>query len=76
MFCACDYDTVIKPIEQLLDPATPSRYGPVSCGDHLYAQTLQTFRYLKQRLASGELTLPSGAKGLASFGRTAMATEV
>jgi len=76
MFCACDYDTVIKPIEQLLDPATPIRYGPVSCGDHLYAQTLQTFRYLKQRLASGELTLPSGAKGLASFGRTAKALEV
>lgn len=76
MFCACDYDTVIEPIEQLIDPATPSRYGPVSCGDHLYAQTLQTFRYLKQRLASGELQLPSGAKGLSSFGRTAKAWEV
>ena len=76
MFCACDYDTVIEPVAQLLDPATPSRYGPVVCGEHLYAQTLQTFRYLKQRLARGELSLPDGAKGLSSFGRTARAVEV
>lgn len=76
MFCACDYDTVIEPIAQLVDPATPSRYGPVVCGDHLYAQTLQTFRYLKQRLAAGELRLPDGAKGLSSFGRVAVAGEV
>ncbi|CRL47340.1 isopenicillin N synthase family dioxygenase [Pseudomonas sp. URMO17WK12:I11] len=75
MFCACDYDTVIEPIAQLLDPQTPSRYGPHVCGDHLYAQTLQTFRYLKQRLAAGELSLPDGAKGLSSFGRVAMAGE-
>ncbi|MCU1759754.1 isopenicillin N synthase family oxygenase [Pseudomonas sp. 14P_8.1_Bac3] len=76
MFCACDYDTVIEPIAQLLDPAAPSRYEPVNCGDHLYAQTLQTFRYLKQRLATGELSLPTGAKGLSSFGRAAIAGEV
>ena len=76
MFCACDYDTVIEPIKQLVDPATPSRYGPVVCGEHLYAQTLQTFRYLKQRLARGELSLPEGAMGLSSFGRTARALEI
>lgn len=75
MFCACDYDTVIAPIPQLLDPAVPSRYDPVSCGDHLYAQILQTFRYLKQRVASGELKLPEDAKGLSSFGRAAMVGE-
>jgi isopenicillin N synthase-like dioxygenase len=76
MFCACDYDTLIEPIAQLVDPAIPGRYGPVVCGEHLYAQTLQTFRYLKQRLASGELSLPTGAKGLSSFGRVALAEEV
>ncbi|WP_421140650.1 isopenicillin N synthase family dioxygenase [Pseudomonas sp. NFX15] len=75
MFCACDYDTVIEPLAQLLDPATPSRYGPVVCGDHLYAQTLQTFRYLKQRLARGELSLPVGAKALSSFGYAAIGEE-
>ena len=76
MFCACDYDTVIEPIAQLLEPATPSRYGPVVCGEHLYAQTLQTFRYLKQRMARGELSLPSGAKGLSSFGYAPIGEEV
>lgn len=76
MFCACDYDTLIRPIAQLVDAAMPERYAPLACGDHLYAQTLQTFRYLKQRVATGELSLPTGAKGLSSFGRTAMAGEV
>lgn len=76
MFCACDYDTVIAPIAQLLDQASPGRYGPLVCGEHLYAQTLQTFRYLKQRLARGELSLPEGAKGLSSFGRVAVGEEV
>jgi isopenicillin N synthase-like dioxygenase len=76
MFCACDYDTIIEPIAQLVDAATPGRYGPLVCGDHLYAQTLQTIRYLKHRLASGELSLPDGAKGLSSFGRAAHAMEV
>lgn len=75
MFCACDYDTVIEPIAQLLDPSTPSRYGALVCGDHLYAQTLQTFRYLKQRVARGELSLPAGAKALSSFGYAAIGEE-
>lgn len=68
MFCACDYDTVIKPVQSLLSPDRPSRYEPIVCGEHLYAQTMQTFAYLKIRLANGTLALPKGAKGLSSFG--------
>lgn len=75
LFCACDYDTVIEPIASLLEPGAPSRYTPVRCGEHLYAQTLQTFNYLKKRLASGELQLPEGAKGLSSFGHQNTAGE-
>lgn len=71
MFCACDYDTVIKPVDSLLTPDNPSRYAPVVCGEHLYAQTMQTFSYLKKRLANGTLSLPAGAKSLASFGHQA-----
>ena len=71
MFCACDYDTVIQPVDCLLTPDNPSRYAPVVCGEHLYAQTIQTFSYLKQRLANGTLSLPTGAKNLASFGHQA-----
>jgi hypothetical protein len=43
----------------------------VVCGEHLYAQTMQTFAYLKKRLAEGSLSLPAGAKALSSFGHQA-----
>lgn len=66
-FCACDYDTVIAPLQEFADEGG-SRYEPVVCGDHLYAQTAQTFRYLKERLARGEIALPEKALGLSSFG--------
>lgn len=69
LFCACDYDTVIAPIPELVPPGTTSRYAPVVCGEHLYAQTLQTFAYFKQQLADGTLQLPEGAHALSSFGR-------
>jgi isopenicillin N synthase-like dioxygenase len=71
LFCACDYDTVIKPMDSLLSIDNPSRYEPVICGEHLYAQTMQTFAYLKKRLADGTLSLPTGAKELASYGNQA-----
>lgn len=67
-FCACDYDTVIAPISGLSGAGSTGNYEPMVCGEHLYAQTIQTFSYLKQRLAQGQLTLPKGAKGLSSFG--------
>ncbi|WP_150304315.1 isopenicillin N synthase family dioxygenase [Pseudomonas saliphila] len=68
LFCACDYDTVIAPVPELLSESAPARYEPVRCGDHLFAQTVQTFGYLKRRLETGELSMPEGARGLASFG--------
>jgi isopenicillin N synthase-like dioxygenase len=71
LFCACDYDTVIEPVPALITPENPSRYEPVVCGEHLYAQTMQTFAYLKKRLAEGSLSLPDGAKALSSFGHQA-----
>ena len=69
LFCACDYDTVIAPLPELVPAGTTSKYAPVVCGEHLYAQTLQTFAYLKQQLADGTLQLPEGAHALSSFGR-------
>ncbi|HTH95470.1 MAG TPA: 2-oxoglutarate and iron-dependent oxygenase domain-containing protein [Rhodocyclaceae bacterium] len=68
LFCACDYDTVIAPLPALVQTGESSRYAPVVCGEHLYAQTMQTFSYLKQALADGRLQLPAGAKALSSFG--------
>ncbi len=72
-FCSCDYDTVIAPLSELDNTAgAMAGYSPVRCGDHLYAQTIQTFSYLKDRLALGEIELPEGSRGLSSFGYHAM----
>lgn len=75
MFCACDYDTLVQPVEALLSAENPAKYEPIVCGEHLYAQTIQTFSYLKKRLADGTLSLPEGAKALSSFGHQAQATK-
>ena len=69
LFCACDYDTVIAPLPHFVAQDGASHYAPIVCGEHLYAQTIQTFRYLRERWYAGELQLPSGAKPLDSFGR-------
>lgn len=68
MFCALDYDTLIAPLPELLQAGEAPKYEAVICGDHLYAQTLQTFAYLKARVAKGELRMPRGAHALGSFG--------
>jgi len=75
MFCNMDYDTEIAPLPELLSAENPPRYDGLICGEHLYAQTIQTFAYLKERLARGEIELPEGAKGLSSFGRKAGASS-
>lgn len=72
LFCACDYDTVIEPIVprgEGEEGAAP--YAALACGDHIYAQTQQTFTYLKQRIARGDMRLPEGARVADSFGRKA-----
>ncbi|MFM0559833.1 isopenicillin N synthase family dioxygenase [Paraburkholderia sediminicola] len=71
LFFACDYRTVVAPLPQFATPEAVAKYPPVSAGDHLFAQTAQSFTYLKQRLERGELALPEGSKGLASFGQQA-----
>ena len=68
LFCSCDYDTVISPIPREKSSTKPAVYDSLKCGDHLYAQTVQTFQYLKNRLANGEIQLPEGSKAVSSFG--------
>lgn len=63
MFCACNYDYVIQPLTQ----DEPHHYSPLMSGEHLFNQTAQTFKYLKDRIACGELTLKN-AVPLSSFG--------
>jgi isopenicillin N synthase-like dioxygenase len=68
LFFSVDYHTRVTPLPRFVTPERPARPGLVA-GEHLFAQTAQTFSYLKQRVAAGETALPSGALGLSSFGR-------
>ena len=68
LFYTVDYDTVVEPLPQFVTdggPAMPALHS----GEHLFAQTAQSFTYLKERLAAGEVALPDGARALSSFGR-------
>ncbi|MCQ0987466.1 isopenicillin N synthase family dioxygenase [Jiella marina] len=71
LFFACDYHTEVAPLPELTGGEPDEKYGPMRAGDHLYAQTIQSFTYLRERLANGEIALPEGAKGLSSFGQYA-----
>lgn len=68
LFHACNYDHVVAPVVQGEVP----RYAPLTCGEHLYNQTAQTFAYLKRRIANGELVL-NHAMPLDSFGQRTLA---
>jgi isopenicillin N synthase-like dioxygenase len=70
LFFAVDYHTAVAPLERFVTPARPAREGLVA-GDHLFAQTAQSFRYQKERLERGEIRLPEKSVGLSSFGQVA-----
>lgn len=72
LFVNVDDDTVVAPLPAFVG-ADGSARAPVVAGEHLFAQTAQSFRYLQERLARGEVTLPEGAHPLATFGRKAVA---
>jgi isopenicillin N synthase-like dioxygenase len=61
-FATCDYWTVVEPHSAFVDAARPSRYPALVSGEHLFAQTVKTFGYLKWRRGA------AGAAGQA-FGR-------
>lgn len=67
LFCTCDYDTVIEPVMAPCE-GVEKKYQPVRCGDHLYAQTIDTFDYLQKRLRSGDIERPETQPGV-GFGR-------
>lgn len=70
LFFCVDYDTRIAPLPRFVRRGEPVRQTLVA-GEHLFAQTAQSFTYLKRRLASGEVALPEGALALSSFGQEA-----
>jgi isopenicillin N synthase-like dioxygenase len=63
LFFALDYDVELAPLGK------PGQ--SIRTGEHLYAQTVRTFRYLKDRADRGEIALPQDVPAPASFGQEA-----
>jgi isopenicillin N synthase-like dioxygenase len=74
LFFCVDYDTTVAPLARFVRSGRPARPA-VLAGEHLFAQTAQSFGYLKRRIAAGELRLPDGALALSSFGQEARQRE-
>lgn len=66
LFYACDYHNLIKPLPQFAGDG--EGYEEIAIGEHMWAQALQTYQYLRQRVASGQLALPERARKPSSFG--------
>lgn len=71
LFFNVDYATEVKPLPQFVADGAPSRPA-LRAGEHLFAQTAQTFAYLRARMDSGEVVLPEGSLGVNSFGQQAL----
>jgi isopenicillin N synthase-like dioxygenase len=71
LFFNVDYDTEVKPLPQFASADGRTRPS-LRAGEHLFAQTAQTFRYLRDRVDSGELVLPEGSLELGQFGQQAL----
>ena len=69
LFFCCDYHTRVAPLPAFVSDERPARYAGIVAGEHLFAQTIQSFSYLKERVARGELELPKGARPLGSFAK-------
>jgi isopenicillin N synthase-like dioxygenase len=67
LFFTVDYETRVEPLPHL--PPQGKRYTPLVSGEHLLAQTMQSFRYMVELRERGELALPDGSRELSSFGR-------
>ncbi|QEN14114.1 isopenicillin N synthase family dioxygenase [Mycolicibacterium sp. ELW1] len=71
LFFNVDYHTVVQPLPQFVTADEESRPALVA-GEHLFAQTAQTFAYLRSRLESGDLVLPDGSLETGTFGQQAL----
>ncbi|PND58487.1 2OG-Fe(II) oxygenase [Mycobacterium sp. ENV421] len=71
LFFNVDYHTVVQPLPQFVTADDQSRPALVA-GEHLFAQTAQTFAYLRSRLDSGDLVLPDGSLATGTFGQQAL----
>lgn len=70
LFFACDYATRIEPLPAFdPDGSKAAQYADIAIGEHMWSMALQTYRYLRAKVASGELQLPAHARSTTSFGQ-------
>jgi isopenicillin N synthase-like dioxygenase len=74
LFFTLDYHTAVMPLARFVTPERAARSGLIA-GEHLFAQTAQSFRYQKERLRRGEIKLPERTVALSSFGQEARLDE-
>jgi isopenicillin N synthase-like dioxygenase len=74
LFFNVDYHTEVKPLPQFASRGDKVR-PTLRAGEHLFAQTAQSFAYLRSRIDSGELVLPEGSVAMGSFGQQALQTQ-
>jgi isopenicillin N synthase-like dioxygenase len=70
LFFNVDYDVLVEPLTRYRREDGTDKL-PLRAGEHLYAQSVQTFVYLQQRLAAGAITMPEVWLEHGSFGRKA-----
>jgi isopenicillin N synthase-like dioxygenase len=75
LFFNVDYHTEVKPLPQFVSGDGASRPA-LRAGEHLFAQTAQTFAYLRSRIERGELVLPDGSMQTNSFGQQALQKRI
>jgi isopenicillin N synthase-like dioxygenase len=71
LFFNVDYHTEVKPLPQFASRDGKPRPS-LRAGEHLFAQTAQTFAYLRDRVQAGELVLPDGSLEIGQFGQQAL----
>lgn len=69
LFFNLDYHAEVAPLPHLAAADGGASYPRVLAGEHLLAQTIQSFSYLKRELELGRISLPAGALALASFAK-------
>jgi isopenicillin N synthase-like dioxygenase len=75
LFFNVDYHTEVKPLPQFASRGGQTR-PTLRAGEHLFAQTAQTFAYLRNRVEAGELVLPDGSLAIGQFGQEALQKRV
>jgi isopenicillin N synthase-like dioxygenase len=71
LFFNVDYHTEVKSLPQFGSRDGKQRPA-LRAGEHLFAQTAQTFAYLRNRVEAGELVLPDGSLEIGQFGQQAL----